>query len=149
MVLLHCKHDTLLWTAASHYSFVYNILTIGTCLTPRYTIIALLLCLVHTRERHDTCLDCLHVYMCLKQRLFTCSHVYIVYVHSPQAVQGCWNARKQYTVAQPFRTSFCPQTKNENKLRFGFTEHLHFVHLIIQQICIQLNKIHKNLLQSI
>ncbi len=54
-----------------------------------------MLCLGHTRKRRNT---------------FT-----LIYTpHS--AARGCWNVRKQYTVAQPFQTSFCPQTKNENEL---------------------------------
>ncbi len=38
----------------------------------------------------------------------------------PPAALGCWNVQKQYTVTQPFWTSFCPQTKNENELRLKY-----------------------------
>ncbi len=37
----------------------------------------------------------------------------------PPAARGCWNVRKQYIVAKPFQTCFCPQTKNENELRLS------------------------------
>ncbi len=55
-----------------------------------YAIIAL--CLGHKRKRCDT---------------FTLSYT------PPPAERGCWNVRKPYIVAQPFQTSFCPQTKFE------------------------------------
>ncbi len=45
-------------------------------------------------------------------------HVYIN-LHPASSV---W---KQHTVAQPFQTSFCPQTKNENKL------HLKYIHSLM------------------
>ncbi len=86
MVLLYYKHDTWLWTAANHYSFVYIIFWPLVPVSHLYAIIALL-CLGHTRERHDT---------------FT-----LIYTPPPAALY-CFLVWKQYTAAQPFLTYFCP-----------------------------------------
>ncbi len=45
-------------------------------------------------------------------------HVYIN-LHPASSSAGCWNVRKQYTVAQPFRTSFCPRTKTNFEVYRG------------------------------
>ncbi len=47
---------------------------------------------------------------------------HIIIYTPPPAVWGCRNVRIQYTVAQPFRTSFCLQTTDQNELHLKHIE---------------------------
>jgi len=88
MVILYCK----LWTAANHHSFVYNILTISTSLTPRYTIIASLLCLGHTCEHRDT---------------------FTLFYTPPPAARGCWKVWNSIPLLSLFELLFAPKRRTK------------------------------------
>ncbi len=64
---------------------------------------------------------------------------------------GCWNVRKQYTVAQPFQSSFSPQTKNKNELHLkcigAFNMNIYTVYGINGIHCMEIIKAERTELQ--